>query len=83
MLGLEIRKSLLTLIEQFQLSGVDRKKSDFQRIMRSALRKERKHSLPFHELDPGSVDESENILYDVAKEIVETFFLEERKELVT
>ena len=40
MLGSKIRKSLVSLIEQFQLSGVDRKKSDFQRIMRSALRKE-------------------------------------------
>ena len=82
MLGLEIRKSLPTLIEQFQLSGVYRKKSDFQRIMRSALRKKRKHSLPFHELDSG-VWMNQNILYCFAKEIVEPFFPEERNELVT
>lgn len=83
MLGSKIRKSLVSLIEQFQLSGVDRKKSDFQRIMRSALRKERKHSLPFPEFDPENVDESENRPYCFAKETVEHYFWKRGRSLAT
>lgn len=50
--------------------------------MRSALRKERKHSLPSHELDLGSMGESENTLCYFAKKIVDPFFLEDMKEPV-